>query len=151
TKIGDERGQAMVLNALGGVYQRQGRFDDATDAFQKSLELGKEMATHRAMVLSSWGKALLDHDQTEQAIEKLRASFEIEEQLRKTIGLRVVTPPLVRALMKVDLHEEALQYSLRALAIAPDDKRLLKVQEQLSQLQSISTQTSIKTGRIKRT
>src|SRR5260370_5437251 len=146
----DERGQAMVLNSLGGVYQRQGKFEEAVEAFQGSFALGKEAETHRVMVLTSWGKALLDHGQPEEAVEKLKASFEIEERLRKVQGLRMVMSSLVRALSIMGQIEEARLYFRRALTIAPDDKRLLKIQEQLSEPHQVSSQTLLKEGHIKR-
>src|SRR5260370_772316 len=148
--LGDERGQAMVLNSLGGVYQRQGKFEEAVEAFQGSFALGKEAETHRVMVLTSWGKALLDHGQPEEAVEKLKASFEIEERLRKVQGLRMVMSSLVRALSIMGQIEEARLYCRRALTITPDDNRLLKRQEQLSEPHQVSSQPLLKLGHIKR-
>src|SRR5260370_18868386 len=148
--LGDERGQAMVLNSVGGVCQRQGKFGEAVEAFQGSFALGKEAETDRVMVLTSWGKALLDHGQPEEAVEKLKASFEIEERLRKVQGLRMVMSSLVRALSIMGQIEEARLYCRRALTIAPDDKRLLKIQEQLSEPHQVSSQTLLKVGHIKR-
>jgi len=140
----------MVLNSLGGVYQRQGKFEEAVQAFQRSLDLGKRMETHRAMVLSSWGKALLEHGQPWPAIEKLKASFEIEERLRKIVGLQIVTSSLIRALTQVDLREEAQQYMDRALAIAPEDRRLLRLKEQFAQMYPVNSEIVRKKGSIKR-
>jgi tetratricopeptide (TPR) repeat protein len=149
-ELKDQRSLAMVLNSLGGVYQRQGKFEEAVEAFQRSFALGKEADTHRTMVLTSWGKALLDHGQPEEAVEKLKASFEIEERLRKVQGLRMVMSSLVRALTIMGQTEEAQLYCRRALTIAPDDKRLLKIQQQLSEPHQVSSQTLPKVGQIKR-
>src|SRR5258708_17685837 len=136
--LGDERGQAMVLNSLGGVYQRQGKVEEAVEAFQGRFALGEEAETHMVMVLTSWGKALLDHGQPEEAVEKLKARFEIEERLRKVQGLRMVMSSLVRALSIMGQIEEARLYCRRALTIAQDDKRILKIQEKLSEPHQVS-------------
>src|SRR5258708_2651476 len=149
-EVEEQRGLALGVNSLGGVYQRQGKFEEAVEAFQGSFALGKEAETHRVMVLTSWGKALLDHGQPEEAVEKLKASFEIEERLRKVQGLRMVMSSLVRALSIMGQIEEARLYCRRALTIAPDDKRLLKIQEQLSEPHQVSSQTLLKVGHIKR-
>lgn len=47
----------MVLNSLGGVLQRQGKFDEAVDAFQRSYDLLTKLGDERgqAMVLSRLG------------------------------------------------------------------------------------------------
>ena len=35
-RLGNDRGQAMVLNSLGGVLQRLGKFPEAADALERS-------------------------------------------------------------------------------------------------------------------
>jgi len=44
-----------VLNSLGGVQQRMGKFDEAAAAFQKSLNISEKLGDERslAMVLNS--------------------------------------------------------------------------------------------------
>src|SRR3712207_8954238 len=48
-------GQARVLNSLGSVLQRQGRFEEAVDVFEQSYRLLIELEDQRgqAMVLNS--------------------------------------------------------------------------------------------------
>ncbi len=151
-EIGNQRGQAMVLNSLGGVYQRQGKFDKAIEMFQQSYDLLVKLSDKigQAMVLFSFGKALLDHCEAPQATEKLKASFEINETLKNAQGMRIVSPSLTRALTTVGQIEEARQYISQALTIVPDDKRLLRLQEQLSEKRPVSLQIALKTGCIKR-
>jgi len=56
-ELGNLQGQAMVLNSLGGVFQRQGKFDEAVDAFQRSYAISEKLDDERslAMVLNSLG------------------------------------------------------------------------------------------------
>jgi tetratricopeptide (TPR) repeat protein len=151
-KLGDERGQAMVLNSVGGVYQRQGNFDAAVTAFQQSLDIGEKLKDirHLAIVNSAYGKALLDQSQPIEAVKKLRRSFEIEEKLRNTQGLRIALPALVRALTMLGQLAEARDVCRRALAVAPQDKRLLQIQEQLEQGRGTDLRTHQISGRVKR-
>ena len=124
----------MVLNSLGGVLQRQGRFDEAVDAFQRSyvilVEQGDEIG--QAMVCFGIGKAFLSHGDIEKAALKFCKSFEINEALRNRQGVGIVAPTLSRALVKLGRRDEALTYCQRALAIAPKNRRLLELCDQLS-------------------
>jgi tetratricopeptide (TPR) repeat protein len=150
--LNDVRGQAMVLTSLGQVYQQKGDLDAAVSAFERSIAIEQMLGNRRgqAMVLCAWGKALLNFREPQQAAEKLAASFEIDEPLRNTKGLRVVTPSLVRALTLIGRKKEARDYVARALALVPTDKRLLTLQQQLAESHPVSSQTTIKTGTIKR-
>jgi len=47
--MGDQRSLAMVLNSLGGVLQRLGRFEEAADALQRSKSISEEMGTNVAL------------------------------------------------------------------------------------------------------
>lgn len=151
-KLENQRGQAMVLNSLGGVYQRQGRFAEAVQAFQQSYELlvamGDELG--QAMVLFSHGKALLSRRRWEEAVVKLRNSFHINELLKNHQGMRIVTPSLIQGLTSLGQNYLAIEYCSRALVVAPDDKRLLTLQKQLSQNRPVDKRSMHKQGHIKK-
>ena len=46
----------MVLNSLGGVLQRQGKFDEAVEAFQRSYEISERLAI-RVRCYAIWLKS----------------------------------------------------------------------------------------------
>jgi len=56
-RLGNQRGEAMVLNSLGGVYQRQGRFHEAVRVLQQSAGIEDLLGNQPglAMVLNSLG------------------------------------------------------------------------------------------------
>jgi len=139
-KIGDKRGQVLILNSLGQVLSRQEgneKFELSLMYFRASIKLGEELEdqTHLAKVYTAMGQALLRHGETEEAVTKLTQSFEIDENLRNSSNLGKVTPHLTEALVKLGKREEALAYCQRALAVAPNSKKLQKLQNKLSSSQ----------------
>lgn len=74
---------------------------------------------------SNYGRALLYENETEEAIDKLKQSFEIDEKLKNKRGMDIVTPYLVRALRKTNRRDEADEYIRRALAVAPDNQKIM--------------------------
>jgi len=145
-QLGNLRGLAMVLNSLGGVLQRQGRFDEAVDAFQRSYALLVELGDDRgqAMVHTALGKALLSHGDIKESVVELLMGFEIDEGLNNRRGIGIVTPVLIEALLKLGCNDEAVTYCQRALAVAPRNKRLLQLCEELSSPKSVLKYGSVK-------
>ncbi len=146
-------GQAMIYNSLGGVYQSQRVYDEALESFQQSYKMLLELGDVRgqAMALVGLGKAYLESGSIKLAIANFTASFEIDENLKNGRGMRIITPSLVRALSILGQKHEAEEYIKRALVILPNDKRLLKLLEQLSENKEISLITFRKSGKIKKT
>jgi len=124
-----------VLNSLGGVFRRQGQFDEALNALQLSIEIGEKLndKRHLAMVYTSMGTALLSKGDIEEAAIELRKGFEIDEKLKNRRGIGIVTPLLIKAFSRLNQHNQAISYCQRALSIAPNDKRLLKRYDQLTE------------------
>ncbi len=152
-KVGDDHGKAMVLNSLGGVLQRQGKFDEAVSAFQKSYDISERLDNKLslAMVNFGMGKMYLEEDKLEEARNHLVISFEINEKLKIAQGMQIVTPSLTRVLTSLGKHGKAKEYAQRALTIIPQDKRLLRLLEQLSENRQVSSVTTKKSGYIKNT
>jgi len=144
-ELGDQREQAMMLNRLGGVLQQLGRLDEAVDAFQRSIQIGEKLGgkRHLAMAHTAMGKALLSHGDIEEAAVKLSKGFEIDEGLKNRRGMGIVTPVLIQTLVELGRRDEALTYCQRALAIAPKNRRLLKLRDQLSS-EAVLQQGSVK-------
>ncbi|HEV2882013.1 MAG TPA: tetratricopeptide repeat protein [Pyrinomonadaceae bacterium] len=148
----DKRGQAMVLNSLGGVLERKGDIVQAIDAFNRSLKLGEELndKRHLAMVHTSIGKTFLFHGEIEKSINELSQGFEFEEYIKSRRGVEIVTPLLLQALIKTGRNDEALGYYRRALLIAPDSTRLLKLKDRFSEAHGQSNKDVVNQGSIKR-
>jgi tetratricopeptide (TPR) repeat protein len=90
--MGDERSLAMVLNSLGGVLQRLGKFQEAADALERSHDLlAKQRDTRgQAMVLNSLGGVLQRLGNLKRADESFARSISMGEQLNDQVHLAKV-------------------------------------------------------------
>ncbi len=152
-RLSNVRGQAMILNSLGGVYQSKRMFNNALESYQRSYEMLTEISDVRgqAMALVGLGKSYLESGNIELATTNLITSFKIDESLKNGRGMRIITPSLVRALSALDQKQDAKGYVERALVILPNDKRLLNLLEQLSEIREVSQITKRRSGKIKKT
>jgi len=132
-ELGDQRGQAKVLNSLGGALRRQGQYVQAFGAFQESIAIGEKLRDHRhlAMVRRAFGDALLSHGDTARAISELSKAFALDEALKNPKGVGLVASILIDALRRLGRDEEALGYWHRAVVIAPDNRRLQQLGNQI--------------------
>jgi tetratricopeptide (TPR) repeat protein len=73
----DDRSLAMVLNSLGGAFQRQGKFNEAVDAFQRSYEISERLKDDRslAMVLNSLGGVYQRQGRFAEALDAFQRSY----------------------------------------------------------------------------
>jgi tetratricopeptide (TPR) repeat protein len=150
-KLDDQRGQAMVLNSLGGVLQRQGKFEAAMGALERSYAISEQMGDQisLAMVHFVIGKTLLAQGKVAEAVTELSQSFEINLDLKHKQGIGIVTPKLVQTLIQSGKPDEASGYYQRAIALIPNDKRLLQLRTHLSPRRQPVGNSSIVCGRIK--
>jgi tetratricopeptide (TPR) repeat protein len=72
----------MVLNSLGIIYQRFGKFNEAISVFESGLELVEELGDRRAksMMLNSLGVTYQRQAEFPKAIELLEESKQIAEE-----------------------------------------------------------------------
>jgi tetratricopeptide (TPR) repeat protein len=66
------------LNSLGGVLQRQGKFDQAVSAFQKSYDISERLDDDRslAMVLNSLGGVLQRQGKFDEAVSAIQKRYD---------------------------------------------------------------------------
>ncbi|MCI5126086.1 MAG: tetratricopeptide repeat protein, partial [Candidatus Electrothrix sp. AR5] len=98
-------GQAMVLNSLGGVYQRQRKFDDAVEAFRQSYDLSKN-ERGQAMVLNSLGGVYQRQRKFDDAVEAFRQSYDLSKNER---GQAMVLNSLGGVYQRQGKFEEAVR------------------------------------------
>ena len=122
----------MVLNSLGGAYQRVGKTEDAEWAFLKSIKIGNRLhdETHLAKVHTAFGKALSHRNDLARAVEELTKGFELDEKRHNRRGMGFVTQPLVNALRRLGRADQAEVFIRRAIAIAPHDEKLKRMLDQ---------------------
>ena len=93
----------MVLNSLGGVLQRLGKFQDAADALAQSYDLLVKQAEERgqAMVLNSLAGVLQRLGRFQEAADALSKAGDIEERLGNERGQAMVLNSLGGVLQQV--------------------------------------------------
>jgi len=153
-KLEDQRGQAIILNSLGQVLYKQGteeKIELAFMYFRASVKLGEQLddSSHLAKVHTAMGQAFFAKGDTEQAIVEFDKGFTIDEHLQNPRGLEIVTPQLTYALTKLNRREEAIRYCQRALAVAPENQRLLHLSDQLSSPSKPTAKPVFKQGSVK--
>ena len=136
-KLGDDRGQAMVLTGLGGVLQRQGRSSEALSAYENSVALGRKLRDmrHLAIVCTALGKFHLAQRRPLDAIKALDEAFDIEVGFRNKRGMNLVLGSLLRALRITGDRRRAIGVCEAALRLVPSDPFL---HENLARLKALN-------------
>ncbi len=106
----DARPRAMALHSLGGVLQRQGKFEEAVDAYQLSHELSRELGDHRAeaMTLISIGGVLQRQGQFDRAANVFRSASALAETLAERGLAAMALSDLGGVLQRMGSFEEAV-------------------------------------------
>ncbi|MEW6585794.1 MAG: tetratricopeptide repeat protein, partial [Nitrospirota bacterium] len=120
----DKRGQAMVLNSLGGVLQRLGRFEEAADVLAKAGSIEDELGNKRgqAMVLNSLGGVLQRLGRFEEAADALQRSYDLLVDQKDERGQAMVLNSLGGVLQRLGRFEEAADALQRSMAISEELK-----------------------------
>jgi tetratricopeptide (TPR) repeat protein len=87
-----ERTRGMILNSLGGVYQRQGDFNRAISTFEQSRQISEEQGDERglAMVLNSLGSVYQRQGDFNRAISTFEQSRKILKEQGDERSLAIV-------------------------------------------------------------
>ena len=119
-----QRTQAMVLNSLGGVYQRQGNFTQAISAFEQSKSILEKLGDERgvAMVLNSLGGVYQRVEKYTEAIAALRQSADIERKYNNLRGLAMTLNSLSGAYRKRKWQES----SFEAISVLKESEEIEK-------------------------
>jgi tetratricopeptide (TPR) repeat protein len=116
--IDDQRGQAMILTALGTLAGRQGRTGEA----MAWLDRAERLVPGHAAVAASRGAALARVWRWREAVTPLAAA------VARAPTNRQAHATLAMALGSAGDHREALAAAHAGLALAPRDEALLRVQ-----------------------
>jgi tetratricopeptide (TPR) repeat protein len=117
--LNNQRGEAMILNSLGGVLRDLGQLTEARHAFERSLEIGRvyNNPLHEAMVLNSLGGVLRDLGKFEEAITTFERSLEIGRTLNDPRHEAMALNSLGWALCNLERLEDSLAAFRRSLEI----------------------------------
>jgi tetratricopeptide (TPR) repeat protein/cold shock CspA family protein len=122
-----QRAETMWLNTLGGVLQRQGRFDQAVENFQRSAVIEEQLGNLRgqAKVLNSLGGVLQRRGDFEGAAKAFRQSAQIEENTGNRRGQAMMLNSLGGVLQREGHFGEAadaFQRSYDLLVLSGDQR-----------------------------
>jgi tetratricopeptide (TPR) repeat protein len=108
--VARDRMEAMYLNSLGGALQRQAKFAEAFEAFEKSAEIEERIGNERgqAMVLNSLGGVLQRRGSFDEAADAFRRSAEIEKRTGNERGQAMVLNSLGGVLQRQGSFDEAV-------------------------------------------
>ncbi|MCP4697743.1 MAG: tetratricopeptide repeat protein, partial [Gammaproteobacteria bacterium] len=112
--------EAILLDELGAVYQRQGRLQEATESLQKATDIA-EKADDLALsskVLNSLSSMLRRTGRFAEAIDACKKSLALAEQLNDLTRQSKALNSLGMVLQKLGHAEEALDTFQRSLTIA---------------------------------
>jgi tetratricopeptide (TPR) repeat protein len=132
-----KRTEAMRLNTVGGAYQRQSKFNEAVDAFQRSYELLEKLDDDhgQAMVLNSLGGVLQRQGNFDDAVNAFQRSYELLVELGDDRGQAMVLNSLGGVLQrqgKLDEAANAFQKSYELLVELGDQRGQAMVLNSLS-------------------
>ncbi len=110
---------AMVLNSLGGVYQRQGKIDQAIEALQYSATIEQESGNQhgQAKVLNSLGGVYQRQGKFEEAGKAFLQSYTILVALGDERGQAMVLNSLGGVYQRQGKFEEAIETFLHSQAL----------------------------------
>jgi len=152
-KSENQHGQAMILNSLGQLVQKQGddKLQLALMYFRESIKLGEDLndQRHLAKAHTAMGNALLKHGKIDEAIKELSQGFEIDESLMNGFSMIKITRQLTDILLEAGKPDLALAYCQRALAIAPNSQDLKGLYNKLSSPERTLGQSTLMRGIVK--
>jgi len=96
---------------LGGVYQRQGKFDEAVQTFQQSAKIEEEINNQRgqAMVLNSLGGVYQRQGKFDEAVQTFQQSYELLVNVADERGQAMVLNSLGGVYQRQGKFDEAVQ------------------------------------------
>ncbi|WP_446339259.1 tetratricopeptide repeat protein [Coleofasciculus sp. G1-WW12-02] len=81
--MGDQYSLRITLNSLGLVFQKQGRFDEAIQAFQRQIEISQTFNDQKSLVigLNCLGRVFQKQRRLDEAIEAFQRQIKISQTL----------------------------------------------------------------------
>lgn len=118
-RLGNEQGQAEVLNAIGVGYQFLELIDEAVDSFEQAAEIGQHLGERRGLAVTLHNLAVQQVNRGDyQAAEgNLRTGLEIHSELGNQSGIGKLTNTLGWLAEERGRYREALDHYRRSLAV----------------------------------
>jgi tetratricopeptide (TPR) repeat protein len=119
SSIGDERGRAQTLGALGTAYWQSGLLDEARHCYERSLRIERETGDRHGEATSLSNLGGIDHLQGhyERAIENYRTALAISKEIGNRWGEGYPLSNIGESLHELGRFREAIEHFQAALAI----------------------------------
>jgi len=130
-RTGNTDGLTMSVVILGGVYDRQGRFQKALTCHQRGLELARAGGNRvaEANQLHNLGWTDIHTEEYESALAHYQQALAIYEEIGHPTGLGEARSGIAVAYARLGRYDEALALADEALAIALDYGQSTKLVE----------------------
>lgn len=121
-QVGNQEGEAAVLNNLGGVLAELGQLGDALDCRRQALQLRRRSGPpgRQAMALIGLATVLWEQGNLASALEHLRQALELERQMSDRIGEAIALNNMALVLVDLGQPQEALACLKTALPAIRD-------------------------------
>jgi tetratricopeptide (TPR) repeat protein len=118
-RTGDLYTEAWLLNSLGKLHARAGRFDDAHRCLDESLAIRRRLAdpANEARTLNTIGGAYLAQDRPSPALTHLSQALAIASAIRSDTDIAIVCSNLGEAFRQMRRYDDALTSLQRALTL----------------------------------
>ena len=118
-KTGDKRMLAAALRQKGLVLQSMMRFDEAVDAYRRSLDIDRAVEDRgaEAETLHQIGKVYRDTNRFGEALEYYNASLAIKREIGNRAGEAATLHQIGTVYQLTDRFEEAMEYYNKSLKI----------------------------------
>ena len=143
-EINDEKGIAVSLNNIGGVYEDLGDSIKALSYYHKGLELGKKNNDISAMTLTlnNLGFFYKNKKQYDKAIEYYNQCIKLQEQVDRTNSLANTLNNLGGAYFLKNDFKKALEFCNKSLVLAKKTSSLDMIRRASSGLYKIYKKTN---------
>ncbi len=117
-RLGDQKGEAWVLNNLGMLNSEQ-HADDAVGYFERALAIYRAIGDQRGQAQAANNLAFSYRflERYEEAVTALLDALELQRQVGRRYGEGVALCNLGEAYLELGRHEEAIARSQEALAV----------------------------------
>ncbi|BCL34474.1 tetratricopeptide repeat protein [Nostoc sp. MS1] len=109
-ELNDERGVAMSLNTLAGVYKQKGDLDQALKMYQQSLKIKEKIGDKEGIIiaLNSISQIYNKLKQYDNAVEILKKCIYFERENNNLTSLSIQLYELARICNKLERYDDAI-------------------------------------------
>lgn len=100
----------MILNNQGIVHTNQGNYSEATELFQQAIDLAQQISENKILweAYLEIARALTNQDKKQEAVDSLKKSILIIENIRSTINIEELKASFLGAYKRIEAYHELI-------------------------------------------